>query len=247
MKNNKLLLFALIGLLAVTFAIPSVVAAKPSWALDSDDVDGWWVFAEGEIPGWNYTYVGVGTVDLSFTAWYQIWINNNTAWPTAGEAWLNATAGMVIIVMEFNDDLDDFTIDLGLITVDVNLWGLISPSLVGAGAVQKNVPGLSDAYTWSEGGAWAGIGYKGPMLLVAAGYDSQGEPMNPFDSGILAKTPAETGAGETDIINLMGTQGSAFPSGIPGFSFVPILISLVVIASIIFLIRKDQLSLLKTI
>ncbi len=243
MKNNKLLLFALIGLLTVTFAIPSVVAAKPSWALESDDVEGWWVYDEGEIAGWNYTYIDVYSIDLSFTAWYQIWINANTS---ESNPWTTATAAMVIIVMEWNDDLDDFTLDFGVIKISLNLWELVIVPLLAPIGVQKSVAGLTDAYTYSSGGAWAGIGFKGKLMVVAAGYDSEAAPMNPFDSGILAKTPTETGAGETDIISLMGTQGTAFPSGIPGFSFIPLLISMVVVVSIVFLLRKDQLGLLKT-
>ncbi|HUX98823.1 MAG TPA: hypothetical protein VMV49_04670 [Candidatus Deferrimicrobium sp.] len=247
MKKKGMLLFLMVGLLAMSFAIPAmaVPTERPDWALDSDDVEGWWIYTEDTISDWEYLYE-LEVVSIELTVWYQIWINNNTPQASAAEAWLNATAAMCICVIDFGDDLDEFTIDFVFIKFDVNLWAIIAPAFGAYGGTQRSVSGLDDAYTWQWVGAWAGVGYKGSLLILAFGYDSVDAPMNPF--GLLAqvKTPSESAATENNILTLMGTQGSMLPGAIPGFSLLPLVISMVVLLSVIVLLRKDQLSLLKT-
>lgn len=237
----------LVGLLAVSFAIPATIAdTKPSWALNSDDVEGWWIYNEGSLFDWNYT-VGAYSFDIQISAWYQIWINNETAKSTPEEAWLNATAAMCLVVMQFNDDLDDFTIDLGWIKVDINLWNLLKISFNATGT-QKSVAGLDDAYVWSNGNVWAGVGYSGKLLIWAMGYGDQTSPANPFGGlsvSLKDVGPSDTGATESDVLTLMGAQGSSFGGGIPGFGLASIFMSLVLLVGVFFIFRKDQLHMIK--
>jgi len=67
MRNKKFFFFVLAGLLSVTFAIPVVADGRPSLALNPEDVPGWWLYTEGEIPGWNFTY---SSENVNLTTWY---------------------------------------------------------------------------------------------------------------------------------------------------------------------------------
>ncbi|NVM30136.1 MAG: hypothetical protein HWN65_14930 [Candidatus Helarchaeota archaeon] len=215
MKTKRTLLFLMVGLTMLSLAIPVQAATKPSWALNESDVDGWWIIAESD-ESWTYSA-------YSFGVWYQIWVNNAT--------WTDATAAMCIMVMEFPINLDiiwepflDIINDLGLPTNE------------------QNIPGLDGAVTWNESNLWIGLGYSDDLLLMVIGYNSTDAPMNPF---FMAKTPTdETTAKESDIIKLMTAQGAMF-GAIPGFEISLVFITIVIITGVIFLLRKDQLSLLK--
>ena len=107
---------------------------------------------------------------------------------------------------------------------------------------EQNIPGLDGAVTWNESNLWIGLGYSDDLLLMVIGYNSTDAPMNPF---FMAKTPTdETTAKESDINKLMTAQGAMF-GAIPGFEISLVFITIVIITGVIFLLRKDQLSLLK--
>jgi hypothetical protein len=238
MTNKKILLFLMVGLLAISFTLPALATSRPSYALNPEDVPGWWLYSEGSPPGspWEVPWL---LYTFNISAWYQIWINNNTAWSTAPQAWANATAAMGLLVIDFGIDIDNWRI--GPISVDI--WDLFIVPWFNTTGTVVSIPGLDGAIVYRSTNVWWGIGYSGQLLIIAIGWGSTSPPGNPFVAG---KDPADSGATQGNIVTLMGAQGSQFSSGIPGFTIVPILISMVVLLSIIYLIRKDQLVILKS-
>jgi len=248
MAHKKILILLMMGLLAMSFTIPATAADRPAYALNPDDVPGWWLYNEGSLFDWNFTF---DLNDFQITAWYQIWINNETPKASPAEAWLNATAGMVLLVVDFGQDIDNYGITLiPGITLHFNLWNLLIPYLAcyNVSAEEKAIPGLAKALIWksSVSSTWWGLGYSGHYVVFALGKGDQTVPGNPFEGGLAAvKSPAASGASQSNVMTLMGAQGGALGGGIPGFTIVPILITMAVLFTIIFLFRKDQLHLLK--
>ncbi len=246
MVHKKILIFLMMGLLAMSFSIPATAADRPAYALNPDDVPDWWLYKEGSLFNWNFTYAVIYTVEIS--AWYQIWINNETPKATPAEAWLNATAGMVLLVIDFGQDVDNYPLLGG--AVHVNLWDLVILylSCVNDSAEEKTIPGLTKALIWksSVSSTWWGLGYSGRYVIFALGKGDETAPGNPFKGGLaVVKTPTASGASQANIMSIMGSQAGAFGGGIPGFTAAPILITMAVLFTIIFLLRKDQLHLLK--
>ena len=233
MKMKNLLLFLMIGLLAISFALPAAaVVDRPPYALNPDDVTGWWLYDEGPVgETWEYG-------DYEVNTWYQVWINNNTPQATAMDAWLNATAAIGLLIIEFPIDLNT---GFGGFTI----WTGIVLSLAGMGATELTGTGLDGALIWdSGGGLWIAMGYKDKVMIWVIGYGDGSAPANPFGLAV-PKAGDDDYASQDDVETLMTAQGSMFP-GIPGFTFLPIVFSLMTIVSIIFLFRKNQLTLLKT-
>jgi hypothetical protein len=241
----------MMGLLAMSFSIPAIAADKPAYALNPDAVPGWWMFKEGSLFDWNFSFE---LNDFQINAWYQIWINNETPKATPADAWLNATAGMVLLVVDFGQDVDNYAIQLiPGVTLRFNLWNLLIPftSWFNNSAEEKSIPGLTKALVWKSSvtSAWWGVGYSGHYVILALGKGDQTPPGNPFEGGlgVPVKTagPTASGASQANIMTLMGSQAGAFGGGIPGFAIAPIFLAMAVLFTIVFLLRKDQLHLLK--
>lgn len=238
MRGKKPLLFLMVGLLAISFALPAMAQTRPSYMIDPADVPGWYLYKEESITEeWNWSAGGLAGF-FDFSVWYQIWINNQSG-KTDGEAWTNATAAMALLAIDLDMNLDRSFLG-------ISLWDMVSSLLAGVGCVEKSVPGLGGCFMWNISGFWAAIGYNGQLLFVALGWGSQTPPGNPFGGSILAipKAPADSTTSESDILGLMGAQGQKFP-GIPGFELITVFLAVVVLTGVIFLLRKDQLSLLK--
>ena len=204
MKAKKPLLFLMVGLLAMSFALPAMAqTSRPAYMIDPADVPGWYLYDEAGIAEeWNWSGGIAGF--LSFDAWYQIWINNQSSTPTP---WLNATAAMALLTI-------DMSIDLGTNFIIFNLWDLVVQTLLGLplGFEEKTVPGLEGCVTYNNSGFWAALGFKGEVLIVALGWGSETPPGNPFGGGVLAgtMTPTDSTVSESDILNLMSKQGLEF-------------------------------------
>ena len=225
MKKSFFLLLGLVGLLSMT-SIVQVWAAKPVYALNQEDVPGWWIEDEDEILGWNYT-------SYSLTTWYQIWINNQT--------WADANACMIIFLIEFPGN-----VDLNQEIQGWSLWELLVLALNPDNYTvsEKDVDGLDHCLTWNDTQNWTVLANKNNVLIFAYGYDSQGPPGEIFVKAM--KDPTVSEVDETDLIELIAAQADKFPSGIPGFNSIPIVISVVVLMGLIILLKKDQLSLIRT-
>ena len=226
----------MVGLLAMSFALPAVAATRPANAINPDGVTGWWLYDEGGV-GEEWTWV-----TYTMTTWYQIWINNETPQATPAEAWLNATAGMVLLIMDFGIDLTEYCEG----PICIHIWDAIALLLVPGGATEKAVEGLDHCYLWEDTSIWAALGNNGQYLIMAVGWGSETPPGNPFELAIAAKGagPSDTGANDTDIMDLMMAQGSEFGGGIPGFTMLPLFISLAVILGLVIMLRKEQINLL---
>lgn len=218
MKLKFLLVFGLVGLFALTFALP-VAAAKPGYALSEGDIPGWFIYDEGDLTD----FAGAGYTGMD--GWYQIWINNET--------WVNADKAMVIMLLDCGVDLGEYG---GL------AWDLVVTALADMGYIEVANTSLDGCVMWNDANVWIALGYKGSVMIMAGGYGSTTPP-----GGLLAPTKdasADSATG-TDVMGLMTAQGTNWP-GIPGFEFIPIVISIVVLLSIIALLKKDQLNLIKT-
>ena len=237
MNAKKPLLFLMVGLLAISFALPAMAVTRPDYMIDPEDVPGWYLYKEGHLTEeWNWSGSFEGF--LSLDAWYQIWINNESG-TTDPAAWANATKAVGLLAI-------DMSVDLNKDFLGISIWDIISSLLRGAGFEEKTVSGLDECLVWSAASVWAAIGYHNNMLFTAVGWGSETPPSNPFESGVLTmtKAPADTGAEEADILALMGAQGLEFPP-IPGFELITVFLAVAVLTGVIFLLRKDQLSLLK--
>ena len=62
----------------------------------------------------------------------------------------------------------------------------------------------------------------------------------------MVKAPIDTEANETDVKDLMTAQGNSWPL-IPGFEMTIVFLAVGVLISVVFLLRKDQQKILKTI
>ncbi len=229
MSTKKPLLFLMVGLLAISFALPALAATRPTYMINPEDVPGWYLYDEGEVlDDWNWSGSTAGLLEMS--AWYQIWINN--------QSWINATAAVGLLAIDMN-------IDLNTAFFGFSVWDMIVSALAGIGFVEKSVTGLDGCAIWSSGGVWAAIGYHDNVMFGAVGWGSQTPPGNPFAGGLLTipKTPSDSGAGESDILGIMNAQGAKFP-GIPGFELFTVFLGVIIVTGVIFLLRKDQLSLL---
>ena len=247
MVHKKILIFLMMGLLAMSFSIPATAADRPAYALNPDDVPDWWLYNEGSLFDWNFTYL---TNILDISAWYQIWINNDTNWATKEEAWLNSSAGMLLLVVDFGQDVDHYCITIMSVQVCINLWDLFIPYIPDFNhtAEEKTIAGLDQALIWksSVSSTWWGLGYSGRYVIFALGKGDKTLPGNPFEGGMaVVKSPVASGASQANIMTIMGSQAGAFGGGIPGFTVAPIFITMAVLVTIIFLLRKDQLHLLK--
>lgn len=251
MTNRKIFLFLMVGLLAISFTLPARATARPAYALDPNSVPGWFLFSEGPSFNWNASLYGN---NFSVSAWYQIWINNDTSFANKADAWADATAGMLLLVVNLGQPVDKFYIQVGIIRLGpFNLWNLVIPLMAwyNVSAEDKTIPGLTKALVWksSTGNTWWGLGYSGSVVIFALGKGDQTPPHNPFEGTLGASKdsgPAASGASQTNIMALMAAQGSMLGGAIPGYTFVPIFVSIVVLLSIIYLVRKDQLAILKT-
>lgn len=230
MKTKTPLLFLMVGLLAMSFAIPAF-ATTPAYLIDPDDVPGWTLWKDGSISEeWNWTESGQ---TFEMTAWYQIWINN--------DSWVNATAAIALSVIELN-------INLNTNFFGFSIWDWVKTALTeSAGFTEKSIAGLDGCLTWSQSNVWAAIGYKNNVLIVAVGVGTDAIPGNPFSEGVFAmtKSPGADDASESDILTLMAAQGTQFP-GIPGFAFYAVLIGVTIFTGTFLMLRKDRLSLLKS-
>jgi hypothetical protein len=253
MANKKMLLFLMAGLLAMSFTVPATAADRPSYAMNPDDVPGWWIYSENSLFDWSTLNLGGYNVTLS--AWYQIWINNNTPQATEELAWQNATAGMLLLVVDVGQPVDNWCIQIGPLKFCFNLWNILTATpwtWFNNSAEEKTISGLTKAFIWksSVSSTWWGLGYHGDYLIFALGKGDQTPPGNPFEGGILAAPvklagPQASGASQANIMTIMATQAGAFGGGIPGFTVAPIFITIAVLLTIIYLLRKDQLHLLK--
>ncbi len=120
------------------------------------------------------------------------------------------------------------------------------PLFVATNATEKSIPGWDHAYVWQENSLWFAIGARGSLLVFIGGWGSDTPPDNPFAGGWMVKTPSDKNADEDDVEGLLKAQGAKFAGGIPAFDFIPIVVSVMMLMSIIFLLRKNQLSLIKT-
>ena len=230
MSNKKIPLFLMVGLLAISFILPAMASSKPSYALGRDAIPGWTLWKEDSptIP-WNYSATNLNV-------WYQIWMNNQT-----DDGWENASAAMLIILIEFPSN-----IDLNKEYFGISLWDLLEIFLTATGSnvTTKTIPGFDHADAFKKGAVWGGVGNKGNIVVVVFGVGTDVPPANVFEGA--GKDLADSSATYGNIMSLMIAQGVSFASGIPGFTIVPIFISMVIILALYYLIRKDQLNLLKT-
>lgn len=225
MKKKIYLAFLMLGLLSITFAIPAGVAdTKPAYALNDEDVTGWWLFDEGSVAGVNWSSYDMG-------CWFQIWINNQSG-SNAIEAWLNATKCVCVMIVQFPFTITNFW------------WNLIEAYFVASGGTLKDVPGYSHAVTWDDLGVYLALGVTGDKAIFILGYGDNSTPADPFTGWWKVKTPTNTDATGGDILSMLTLQGTKFPF-IPGFEMLTIFLALVVLTGVVFLLRKDQLHFLK--
>ncbi|MHA1232040.1 MAG: hypothetical protein ACTSPQ_15495, partial [Candidatus Helarchaeota archaeon] len=186
-------------LLTICLVTP-VFAAPTDYLLKDGDIPGWYLYKE------NTMSVSWTTGNMSM-AW-QIWIN--------APSWVNATKAVCLMVVEFPDDISSA------------IWTTLK-NLFNSSANVVKIPGLEDAYIWNEGNLYVGIGYNGKVFLVAVGYNETVAPGNPFGAFWRTKSPSETSADEGDILTILTAQGSAFLSQIPGFEYLYVMYSVIII------------------
>ncbi|MHA1130603.1 MAG: hypothetical protein ACTSRC_09600 [Candidatus Helarchaeota archaeon] len=211
--------------MSVTFAAPvAAQCSKPGFALDQGDMEGWVLFNESCVESGMETY--------TFSIWTQVWIDD--------EAWDNATKVVGIVALDFGIDLN--TEVMG----DTSLWDLMMESFAGYFDYEiVTGTGLDQCIIWNETGVWFALGYKGSVLVMAFGWNSQMCPGDIF-LGMAKSKVDETAVTAEDLKEIMTAQGSEFGGGIPSFTLVPILASIALILGMIYFIRKNQFNLLKT-
>ena len=223
MKKKALILGALfISLIFMTFATPIIAQCdKPDFALDEEDLPGWTLL--------NETCISIDTTDpftgqpITVTMWSQVWTDN--------ASWIEATKAIMVITVDLGLDFNQEIPGMGM-----TMWDAMVQSFSGTFPVEEVTDtGLDHCVLWNATNVWFALGHKGSVLVMAGGWNSPAP-----SSGFLIKTPTEESATKEDLINVMKAQGAEFPGGIPAFDFIFIAMSLVILASIVFLLRKQE-------
>ncbi|MHA1270301.1 MAG: hypothetical protein ACTSPY_10980 [Candidatus Helarchaeota archaeon] len=187
------------------------VFAQQNYLLGENDVPGWYLYTNGSS--------SASFQSSSMSMVWQIWINNNS--------WINSTKAVCLMVMEFPQDISE------------TIWMALK-LLFNNSAKVVPIPGLTDAYVWSEGNLYAGIGYNGRVFLIAIGYNQTVGPGDPFGTFWRSKAPTESSTTESDIVNILYAQGSQFSAQIPGFEIGYILLSVSIIAIVILIFKRPK-------
>ncbi len=222
MKNKKLLLVVIVGLLATILLVPgNTMTDKPSHALESSEVQGWWVFNEGFAT--NNLWYG-----FNLSMWWQIWINNQTIQVNESAAWNNATKAICIILITFPYDIESEW------WLALKVWFQITTYY------DVDFDGFDHDLIWEDSGIQLGLATEDENLIFIMGYNETTTPANPFTRWWAVKTPTNSSSVTTADISYMLEAQAGKLHKVPGFEAVTILAILAILTGILFKRRKWQ-------
>ncbi|HUX98971.1 MAG TPA: hypothetical protein VMV49_05420 [Candidatus Deferrimicrobium sp.] len=216
---NKKSLFSLIVICFLTIGIllpMSRSIAKPVYALDEEDVEGWWIFME---TGFEMSFG-----DFTMTTWAQSWMDNET--------WADADAAFWLQIMDY-DELIDFN----------TMWDSFVVGMIGYLPADRNITGFTHSVIYNISDVWYGMGCQGDRFVWILGTDDTGMPAFPsYPYLVELKTPTNTSGTEQDVEDLMKAQGQiiGLSSGIPSFEILVTIITVGVLSGAILFFNRQR-------
>ncbi|NVM31846.1 MAG: hypothetical protein HWN65_23605 [Candidatus Helarchaeota archaeon] len=219
MNKRVLISWLVICFLTIGIVLPMTKAIeKPVYALNEEDVDGWWITMEDGI---EISFSG-----YTLGSWFQTWMNN--------ESWVDADAAFWLQIMDFGEMIDYSM-----------MWESFVTTMVGFLPEDRNITGFAGSVIYNISDVWYGLGYQGNRLVWILGTDSSGMPVLP-DNPYFAKfkSPTNSSGTEQDVEDLMVAQGTVIglsSPGIPSFGLLITIITVGVLSGVILFFNRDRL------